>query len=240
MRLVSHLSTLVALAVPLSSASAATLLFDFGDPAPAAQSSGNVNNIVSNATGGSSLVNAVDTLGNATGIAVTLTDPFWPGSNQNGTNAPGGAAAAIFPATATRDNLFGSTVPFSGFTEPTGGYKITGLDPSGNTLYAFTFFGSRTGVTDNRETYYALVGNSLSPSIAFLDTANNVNNVATISGMIPNASGEIDLEVGPGPNNTNASRFYYIGAMQIVSSTVPEPTSLSLIALGTIALRRRR
>lgn len=228
--------SVLACACAASAASAAIINVDFGDPAQQTNLTG-WNNITSNTSGGSSLANTVDSTGASTGISMTLTDPFWPGSNQNGPTTTTGAAAAIFPGQATRDNLFGSVAAFSGFTEPTGGYTISGLDPSGATTYNFTFFGSRTSVTDNRETAYMLDGSN--SQTAYLNTSNNTSNVATITGMIPDAGGNIVLTVGPGPNNNNASRFYYIGAMQIVS-VVPEPASLSMLAVAGAMLRRRR
>jgi hypothetical protein len=216
---------------------AAIINVDFGDPAQQTNTTG-WNNIVSNAAGGSSLANTVDSTGASTGVSMTLSDPFWPGSNQNGPTVPTGTAATVFPAQATRDNLFGSVAAFGGFTEPTGGYLISGLDPSGNTTYKFTFFGSRTGVTDNRETAYMLDGGN--STTVYLNTSNNLSEVAIATGMVPDAGGNIALTVGPGPNNNNASGFYYIGAMQIVSTTVPEPTSLSALALTAGLVRRRR
>lgn len=225
------------LGLSISATQGAILYYDFGDPAQQTNVTG-YNNIVSNASGGSSIANSVDSTGASTGVALTLTDPFWPGSNQNGTTSPAGNAAAIFHPQATRDNLFGSVAAFGGFTEPTGAYTISGLDPSGNTTYKFTFFGSRTGVTDNRETAYMLDGSTF--ATAYLNCSNNISEVAVADGLIPDAGGNIVLTVGPGPNNTNGSKFYYIGAMQIVSTTIPEPTSLATLALAGGLLRRRR
>lgn len=231
-----YFSALV-LSLAATTTQGAVLFYDFGDPAQQTNLPG-YNNIVSNAGGGSNIANSVDSAGLSTGISLTLTDPFWPGSNQNGTTSPAGNAAAIFTPQATRDNLFGSVAPFGGFTEPTGAYTISGLDPSGATTYKFTFFGSRTGVTDNRETAYMLDGSTF--ATAYLNCSNNISEVAVADGLIPDAGGNIVLTVGPGPNNTNASRFYYIGAMQIISTTVPEPSSLASLALATALPRRRR
>lgn len=224
-------------AASATSSPGAIIYVDFGDPAQQSNVTG-WNNIVSNTDGGSSLANVVDSAGNSTGISMTLTDPFWPGSNQNGTTSPAGAAGAVFLPSATRDNLFGSVSAFGGFTEPTGGYLLSGLDPSGNTTYRFTFFGSRTGVTDNRETAYMLDG--ANSTTVYLNTANNLSEVAVATGMIPDAAGNIALTVAPGPNNTNSSRFYYIGAMQVISTVIPEPTSILILSLGAGLLGRRR
>lgn len=184
------------------------ILVDFGDVAQT--TAGNYNNITH--TQGP-VPNAIDSTGLATGISITVTDSFWPGSNQNGTTSPTGDAAANFDAQATRDNLFGNTVIFGGFTEPTGGLTLAGLSTDPGVTYTFTFFAGRLGVGDNRETQYDVAGSN--SGVAFLNTANNQSEVVAVSNIAADTNGEIVISVGPGPNNTNASGFYYIGAMKI-------------------------
>jgi hypothetical protein len=213
-----------------ASAQANTLMFDFGEINTPTGS--NYNNVTQSQL---PIFNALDTTGAGTGIGL-VTSGFNPGSNTNGTLAPGGAAA-IFNSEATRDNLFGHTVNFNQPAPlPLATLALTGLDGSGATSYDFVFFASRTGVSDVRETQYAITG--ANSGTGYLNTSNNTDNVAVVSGIIPNALGEVTIAVSPGPNNNNSSGFYYLGAMQITS--VPEPASLALLGLGGLLVTARR
>ena len=211
-------------------ASANTLMFDFGEITT--PSGNNYNNVTQNQL---PIFNALDTTGAGTGIGLT-TEGFNPGSNQNGTSTPGGDAA-IFDTMATVDNLFGHTANFNQPAPlPLGTLTLTGLDSSGATTYDFVFFGSRMSVSDNRETQFAISG--ANSDIGYLDPSNNTDNVAIVTGMIPDAAGVITIDVSPGPNNVNSSGFFYLGAMQI--TTVPEPASLVLLSLGGVLVAMRR
>jgi hypothetical protein len=222
--------TLVGFAIA-SSASAAPILFDFGDSAQI--TGGNYNNIVVNPPGTLSIPNAVDTDGNGTGVGVSVAG-FFNGSNTNGTTAPTGAAA-IFDPQATRDNGFGHAAAFgTNPLTPVGTVTFTGLNPLVG--YDFTFFGSRINVTDNRETLYTVNGAGLGS--ALLNTANNTALVAEVFNIVPTPAGEITVTIEPGPNNTSAGRFWYIGAMRV--NAIPEPVSLSTVALAGLGLARRR
>lgn len=216
-------------------AGAQELFYDFGETAQ--QTPGNYNNMTQAQI---AILNSIDSSGNATGISMTVTDAFWPGSNQNGPTTPSGAAGAIFDPQATRDNLFGNTVVFGGSTEPTAAVLLGGLDATGNTQYSFTFFASRLGVTDIREAEYAVSG--LNSSTVYLDASNNTSNVVVASGLIPDAAGQITIAMGPGPNNNNSSGFYYLGAIRMEGTIIPEPVSgaAMLAVAGLASLRRRR
>lgn len=223
-------------------AQAAKLFFDFGDSSQVVPIAENYNSMTVNPPGTPTIFNAIDSTGAGTGIGASLSG-FFNGSNLNGTTSPTGAAAVFHPQ-ATRDNGFGHALAFGGNPlTPEGRIQLTGLDTSGNTTYSFTFFGSRTGVTDNRETVYSVQGGTSGSSS--LDTANNTSNVALVSSILPNANGEIAILITPGPNNTNASRFWYIGAMSIESTTtlVPEPSTIGLLvfsSFGMAVIRRKR
>ncbi|MFG0306982.1 MAG: hypothetical protein ACF8Q5_12300 [Phycisphaerales bacterium JB040] len=226
----NHVLTTLAICSLAGAAHAQTIGIDFGDLGNITP--GNYNNVdhLQNP-----VFNLVDTTGAGTGITLNVTDTFWPGSNQSGTGVPAGDAAGI-PASATADNLFGSLTEFGGFTEPTGGITFGGLDATGATTYDFMFFGSRMGVSDNRETLYSLTG--ANSGSAALDTANNTSDVAWVTGMRADANGEIVLSVTAGENNTNSSGFYYLGYIEI--GVVPTPASAALLGAGALAASRRR
>ncbi len=212
---------------------AATVFVDFGETTQL--TAGNYNNIVVNSPTVHSIADMIDSTGANTGAGISISG-FYPGSNSTGQTAPTGAAA-VFAATATRDNMFGHTGPFSGNPDaPLGTISLTGLSPS--QTYDFTFFASRTGVSDNRETMYDVSG--ANAGVAFLNASNNVSNVVTVSGIQPTGAGTVSIGVSAGPNNNNGSKFYYLGAMMISSAMVPEPTSALLASLAGIGLLFRR
>lgn len=226
------LSLVLASAAPLAQAGVAgAVAVDFGDQGNLTP--GNYNNVdhIQNP-----IFNMVDLNGNGTGYTLTINDTFWPGSNQSGAAVTGGGAAGI-PGAASGDNLFGSLTDFGGFTEPTGGFVIGGLDATGATGYDFLFFGSRMNVGDNRETMYTATGSN--SGFTLLDTANNTDNVALLTGIRADANGEITISVTAGPNNTNSNGFYYLGYMEM--ATVPAPAgSALLLGLGALLGPRRR
>lgn len=232
-------------ALSAHSAAATTLLFDFGY-ANSKSGANNYNDVIIDDNGVISpqpivLPNLIDNTGASTGIGLSA-QGFFPGGNPNGTTTPSGAAAATFVATAMVDNFFTHVGAFGGqATNPKGSVVLTGLDNA--TAYDFTFFASRMGPTDNRETKYTVTGSA--SAFALLNATGNNSNIASVAGIHPNA-GSITIDVEAGPNNDNggssstATRFAYLGAMRIDSTAVPEPTALSLLVLSSLGLAFRR
>jgi hypothetical protein len=239
---------IAAAAVPVT---AATVLVDLGSgatgfptltPDALGRTWNNVNAVNDNQVGGHNLVDATNA---ASGInlfidnvvGVTNLEGF-DGQNTAGTTTPtGDALARNYPSTATRDTVFGAT----GFFADTGGFvesvRMTLSGLSAAQTYDFYFFASRTGVTDNREAEYRIVGGNTDTSL-FLNASNNTGNIVSIAGVTPDANNQIVIHVDPGPNNNNGMGFYYIGIMEIVS--VPEPAGVSLAMAGMAGLLRRR
>lgn len=219
----------------VSVANASIVFVDFGDSGQTTP--GNYNNIIVNPPATLSVASAVASDGSPTGIGIDVSG-FFNGSNFSGPTSPSGAAGAIFPGSATRDNGFGHALAFgTNPLTPMGQVFFTGLDPS--STYDFTIFASRQGATDNRETKYTVQGVNVGG--ALLNTSNNVSEVVDILSMQPTPSGSLTLSIEPGPNNNNASRFWYIGALRMTAVPIPEPVTASLVA-GTLALgllRRR-
>lgn len=157
------------------------------------------------------VTNLINTKFKPTGIALYVNDPF-TGVNVAGTTTPD--ASINFPSTSTSDSFFGSVGAHGGVVEATGGLLLTGLDR--NTKYSFTFFASRTGITDNRETQYKVTGQK-ADSVC-LDPANNTSKVAVLNDIFPAANGTITIKVNPGPNNNNSAKYYFLGAIRITTA----------------------
>lgn len=158
----------------------------------------------------------VVTNGDATAYSIQMVARF------NGANTAGSTVSTLYPTTATSDSLFGNTEAFSGLSNIKPVFKLKGLE-TGN-VYSFTFYGSRAGVTDNRETRYTATG--LNSGFADLNASNNTNNTATVAGIRPDTNGEIKIELTPGPNNNNANHFTYLGVMRVDFEEFREPQIL--------------
>ncbi|WP_269541059.1 alginate lyase family protein [Cerasicoccus fimbriatus] len=153
----------------------------------------------------------LDSGGNSTGIGLTMTDAMTGIGSHGTTTGP-------FPSGSTSDYMLGSTVPSWGFIDNQKGvFVFSNLDPGKS--YDFTFFASRAGVTDNRETKYELTGASTHSTL--LDAANNTSSIASINGVVPSASGAITLTVSPGSRNNNPDKAYYLNFMKIASQGAP-------------------
>jgi lysophospholipase L1-like esterase len=190
------------------------LLFDFGASAtptgkgPSPDDPENFWNNVTDSIGtvvGAKLANVVTIDNVPTGIGLEILSRFG-GANTNGT-----LASTQFAADATRDSLFGNTETFNGLANVFPSFKLTGLDPS--LTYGFTFYASRMGVTDNRETLYTVAG--VNPAFATLDPAANVDRSAMLVGIAPTAEGEITISLSPTDANNNANHFTYLGVLEV-------------------------
>lgn len=198
-----------------------TLLIDFGSSGtptlngPAPDDPLNFWNNVTEAVGGvagGQLSGLVNTLNVATPIGLEILHPF----NASGPNTNGALESAVFPANATRDSLYGNTEPWGGLADVTPSFKLTGLNPE--RVYNLTFYGSRLGVSDIRDTSYTIVGEST--IVVTLDAGNNLDAVATALGVVPDAMAEISIHLAPTANNNNGYHFIYLGAMKV--EEIPE------------------
>ena len=192
-----------------------TLLIDFGNnisPAP-------WNNVGDPVAG--HINDLVNSAGFSSGRGIVVFDPF-NNINTNGTQSPDPAIG--FPPTATGDSFFGNIATFGGQEQPTGGVELFNL--VADKLYTISIFASRDA-TDNRETQYVVEG--LTTDTLYLDAAANASEVA-ITSLQPAADGTIRVTASPGPNNNNASGFYYLGAMKIVYDH-EEPSTPAMLDL---------
>lgn len=218
--------------------SATTMLFDFGRTTVQTNQPPNVpawNNIVPATTDLFALFEEGGAI--VPGATLSITDTFFQTGEPStgGAESPAGDAAG-YPVSATDDYFFGHVTSFAGADpNPYGEVTLSGLDPT--QAYDFKFFSSRTGITDNRETQFSVIGDSTSTQIGA--TSNNQSEVLSFVGVFPDANGDIAVGVAPGPNNDNGVGFFYINLME-VSTSIPEPTTAVLALLGGLGLVARR
>lgn len=191
------------------------------------------NNVVGTTT---QIANLVDVSDNSTGITLDAAG-FNPNANSSGTTA------GAWDESATKDSLFGNVVAFMGVVAENPTLTLSNLDTS--MTYDFTFFASRMGVTDVRSAQYEVIGaTTLSTA---LDASNNITEVATVSGVVPDALGKIIVSLTKGADNTSANGYFYLGVMTVEGSisAVPEPSLMgSLVGLCVLLaagrFRRRK
>ena len=144
-----------------------------------------------------------------------------------------GTSDGPYPSGANKDSLFGQDTSLGGYIDNGQAvFHFSNLDA--DTIYDFTFYASRLGLSDNRETRYQLKG--ANSSSVDLDPAGNTDQVAKVSGIHPDASGEIELCISKGPNNNNSEGFYYLGAMQIDVRNAIEAQVFRPVKLGNTVI----
>jgi len=137
---------LLATLASIPAAPAVTLLFDLDRTDQ--QTAGNWNNILRTTT---ALNSTIDSSGLPSTVGLQFTETFYDivEPSSRGSENPSGAAGS-YPVTATDDYLFGHTTDFGGSVpNPQGQFRLINLEPG--LPYTFTFFASRTGISDNRE-----------------------------------------------------------------------------------------
>jgi len=188
----------------------ASILFDFGYSGY--PTDGSWNNVTS-AGPGLQVSNAVNSLGQATTVDLYIDDAFsesnWSGETSND---------AGFPISAQRDSLALKA------SNPTAQIRVEGLNP--DTLYDFTFFGSRQDSISG----YLSTEFQIGSRIANLENRGNTTDVAKLLGIKADAGGMVLLDVRLSPGGD----YGYLGVMQITQ--VPEPSSLMLASLGLLGL----
>ncbi|MGV3773424.1 MAG: GDSL-type esterase/lipase family protein [Verrucomicrobiales bacterium] len=197
------------------------ILIDFGAPNSMSGSSNpsvvHWNNITAiGSTDSGALSNLVSTSGRATTVALKMVSRF------NGANENGATTSTNFPASSTRDSLFGNTATFNGLANITPIFQLVGLDSAAP--YMISFYASRTGVSDNRETRYTVQG--ANTQTTDLNVANNINNVAHIEFIQADDNGTLRIALTPGSNNNNGNRFTYLGVLRVQSLAPGGPAFL--------------
>ena len=187
-------------------------LIDFGSPTKPSGGGSGVGmqywNNVTTAVGtvsGSRISDLVDSEGNVTAFSLEILSRF------NNANESGATSEVPYPATATLDSLFGNIESSGGLADVKPAFKLSGFDPG--TVCTLTFYASRMGGSDNRETRYTVTGDVT--EVADLDASNNVTNTASVGRIASDENGQIRVEMAPGPNNNNANHFIYLGVLQL-------------------------
>ncbi len=194
--------------VTVYSASDIEYKINFTSTGPAAAPWNNITSTAANTTL-SGLKNSNNV---TTGVGITLVNA-WNGHNPNGYNT--GNNSGIYPDAVMTSSMFLQ----DGVART---IQINGLNAA--KTYDFTFFASRMGVADVRNTIY-----SSGTKSATLNASGNTSNTAKLTGLKPNVSGQITLSVV----QQAGSAFAYLASMvireyeTIIVPTVPEtPTGL--------------
>ncbi len=192
-------------------------LIDFGaaaTPTLHGLAPNDIGNYWNNVTETNTVLTNLVTAGNlVTSLRLSVLSPF------NGANEAGTTAASTLPVNASRDSLYGNTEPFNNRSNVFPRFKLDGLDPS--LEHYLTFFASRTGASDNRETQYSVSGSN--NAVGFLDAANNISNWAVLAPVAPDSAGELMVELTPSTNNNNPNHFTYLGAMKLIAAPPQTP-----------------
>lgn len=200
---------LLCFTVSFVSAQTETINIDFGSNNSVSPWNNSSNNVSEN------ILNLINSNAVNTGISLKITDSF-PGINAVGTTAPN--ASLGFPSTSTSDSFYGQGTDGGSFLFNN---LVIGKD------YTITFFASRTGVSDNREATYTVIGTT-TQSVS-LDASNNTNNAVSIT-FKPKTDGTAVLNVAKGAANNNTSGFFYIGLIKIQYPTAtPTYTNNALL-----------
>ena len=156
-----------------------------------------------------------NTQGQATPITLqSLTN--WSAFYDNTSQGSGGMASGIYPANVIKTYFFADA-------NSTEQLRFAGL-PAGY-AYRLTFFGSRDG-TGDRTTTYKIGAQQVS-----LNAAGNTTNTVTLSGVYPDASGELLLEIV----TPSSSSFGYLNALVLEGydpNQLVAPTDLVATAIS--------
>lgn len=147
---------------------------------------------------------------NPTGIIVTFTGEFG-GANRNG--AAYTTSKMMMPADVSQSALWGYAAGKfrGGNPRQSATLRFGHLNPE--LTYEFTFFSSREGCQDFRQTSFIVQGEDTQADD--LQSANNSGETITVKDVRPTADGDVTLTVMPGSHNNSPNRFYYLNAMTI-------------------------
>jgi len=157
----------------------------------------------------SSVANLVNTEGNETDITVKISRAFG-GINPYGASETNTRLDmdSIISSTAFWGNGAGVV---NSKSVPMGEITLSGLEHE--RLYNFTIFASYTKGTANYETAYTFTGTNR--RTGYLNPHKNTEELLVVEGIQPGRDGRITLSVTNGPNNTDETKMFFLGAMMI-------------------------
>jgi hypothetical protein len=178
------------------------------------------NNLSNTNAGSAPRVGLIDTGGGFLPWGVQVTRSF------SGISGSGGSASFL-PGSASSDGFFGA-INFNAVSVNSSQLTFSGLDNTGNTVYDFRLYGSRTGVSDNRSTFYSLSGSNSRGG--GLSASNNFGSAVNLTDLRPNGSGQLFLDVSPASTNNHPNRFFYLNSVEVTArrtggGTVTPPTT---------------
>lgn len=177
------------------------------------------NNFNSLPTAGKIVSNLKDDGGVATGINITLVDA-WQTAGASG--AVTGNNSGIYPDLVMKTYYYDTSKAVKRI-------QLSGL--SASKRYNVSFFGSRSGTSGNLTTKYTAGGQTVS-----LNATGNTSNAVKINGLIPDASGKIDITVMRDDLSTTA----FINAIVIQSynsNVLLTPTNLGAVVTSRSGIR---
>jgi len=153
------------------------------------------------------------------GLGLSVVDGF----SQLSSNSAAGANA--FTGRASVDGFLSDIITSDGYAE----LLLDGLDGSGATSYTLTFFSSAAETEGvNLVIRYTLVGRVLSSVI--LDSNGNVNQTASVAGVVPGADGTILIQLEP---DSPLGLGVGINAMQIESQFSPPAPEIFSVSFSS-------
>lgn len=216
----------------LISSQAAVILVDFGNtsvtnPVTPVGSSSSVyyNNVT-----GSGVTNLalVDSTNAATGFTLTA-GGFNAGAQGN--TSPTSSLGLFAVPNVMQDYAYVDIGTRYSFT-------LNNLDTS--LSYSFAFTASRAGAA-NRDTIYRAAGTTTVESPTFTTIVNNTTDFVTINNITPTGSGNNGSIILSFISGTGNDSFSYLGALQVTTAAIPEPSTFVLLgAAGTVLMASRR
>ncbi|MCK7555272.1 fibronectin type III domain-containing protein [Chitinophaga sedimenti] len=173
--------------------STTSIFVNFNEVSPAGTPWNNYNRVP--AVNGT-ITNMLDENGTASGITITQLDAI---EGVNTLGATTGSNSGVYPDGVMQSAYYDGSGAAKRF-------RLTGL--ATDKKYNLVFFGSRSAVTDNRNTDYTVGAQTVT-----LNAASNTANTVQLNGLSPNAAGEIEFSF----KKNSAAVYGYLNALVIQS-----------------------
>lgn len=186
---------------------------------------GNYNNVTATPTSSLALV---DDTGAPSGISLSLSGGSFAGSGADYGGAYPAEVSGV-ESSALEDSLFirnqnnGNTATIT----------LSGL--SASFTYDFLIYGARGN--NGLEAIFDITDLNGSSSQSISTVFNNSTEVVSVMGLAPDASNEIVIAFTSENSTSSGAAFNYLG---ITANPIPEPASVTLLALGGLGLFRRK